>query len=88
VVKAFNTTGAENMADPAYPGGTALMPVCGDDGEARAAVMALARDLGFEAVGAGDLKAARLLEPFAMTWIHLAIKCGFGRRTAFGLLRR
>ena len=31
VVKAFNTTGAENMADPAYPAGPLAMFVCGDD---------------------------------------------------------
>ncbi len=87
VVKAFNTTGAENMADSAYAA-PLMMPVAGDDPEARAAVMALARGLGFEAVDAGDLTAARLLEPFAMTWIHLAIKRGLGRRIAFVLLRR
>lgn len=33
------------------------------------------------------LKAARWLEPFAMTWIHLALRQGMGRRFAFGLLR-
>lgn len=31
---------------------------------------------------------ARYLEPFAMTWIHLAFRQGMGRRFAFGLLRR
>jgi len=40
--KAFNTTGAENMADSRYPGGAVFMPVCGDDAEARAQVIALA----------------------------------------------
>jgi hypothetical protein len=32
--------------------------------------------------------AARYLEPFAMTWIHLALKQGYGRKFAFGMLRR
>ena len=88
VVKAFNTTGAENMADAAYPGGVPMMPVCGDDAQARQRVMALATLIGFEAVDMGPLMAARYLEPFAMTWIHLAFRQGFGRRFAFGLLRR
>jgi predicted dinucleotide-binding enzyme len=88
VVKAFNTTGAENMADAAYPGGVPMMPVCGDDAQARQRVMALATLIGFEAVDMGPLLAARYLEPFAMTWIHLAFRQGFGRRFAFGLLRR
>lgn len=88
VVKAFNTTGAENMADPAYPDGKPFMPVCGDDADARNQVMALATLIGFEAVDAGPLAAARWLEPFAMTWIHLAIRQGMGRDFAFGLMRR
>jgi len=88
VVKAFNTTGAENMADPGYPGGKIFMPVCGDDAEARARVVALATLIGFDAVDCGGLAAARYLEPFAMTWIHMAIKLGQGRRFAFARLRR
>lgn len=88
VVKAFNTTGAENMADARYPGGRPFMPVCGDDPEARRRVLALAEAIGFDAVDLGPLSAARYLEPFAMTWIHLAIRQGYGRRFAFGVLRR
>lgn len=88
VVKAFNTTGAENMADSRYPGGLPFMPVCGDDAAARAAVIALASLIGFDAVDLGELKAARYLEPFAMTWIHMAIKLGHGRGFAFSRLQR
>jgi len=83
VVKAFNTTGAENLADNRYAAGAIFMPVCGDDAEARASVIALARRLGFDAVDCGGLMAARYLEPFAMTWIHMAIKLNLGRRFAF-----
>jgi predicted dinucleotide-binding enzyme len=87
-VKAFNTTGAENMADTRYAGGQPFMPVCGDDAEARKRVLALATLIGFDAVDCGDLKAARYLEPFAMTWIHMAIKLGHGRSFAFARLTR
>ena len=88
VVKAFNTTGAENMADSRYAGGQVFMPVCGDDPDARSRVIALATLIGFDAVDCGDLKSARYVEPFAMTWIHMAIKLGQGRNFAFARLRR
>lgn len=88
VVKAFNTTGAENMADSRYAGGAVFMPVCGDDADARNRVITLATLIGFDAVDLGDLKAARYLEPFAMTWIHMAIRLGHGRNFAFARLRR
>jgi predicted dinucleotide-binding enzyme len=88
VVKAFNTTGAENMADTSYAAGVPFMPVCGDDADARQKVIALATLLGFDAVDCGELIAARYLEPLAMTWIHMAIKLGMGRRFAFARLQR
>ncbi len=88
VVKAFNTVGAEVMADPRYPDGPAVLPVAGDDPRAKATALALARDLGFEPVDAGPLAMARYLEPFAMLWIKLALIQGLGRRFAFRLLQR
>lgn len=88
VVKAFNTTGAENLADPRYPGGEVFMPVAGDDADARATVVALAQLVGFDAVEMGELRTARYLEPFAMTWIHLALQRGHGRNFAFARPRR
>lgn len=88
VVKAFNTTGFPNMATPHYGERAAAMFVCGDDGDAKATVLALATELGFEAVDCGPLRIARLLEPVAMLWIHLALFQGLGPNFAFGLLRR
>ena len=88
LVKAFNSTGAENMRNPDYNGRKALMLICGDNDDARQVVLNLAAEIGFDAVDAGPLYAARYLEPFAMMWIHLAYKQGLGRDFAFGLLRR
>lgn len=88
VVKAFNSTGAENMANASYPHGKPCMPVCSDDEQARRRVLALATGIGFEALDAGPLMAARYIEPMAMLWIHLAFKQGLGRQFAFGVLRR
>ena len=76
------------MADPEYPQGRIFMPVCGDDADARSRIVALVISLGFDGVDAGRLMAARYLEPFAMTWIHLAYRQGFGRKFAFSIIRR
>lgn len=87
VVKAFNTTGAENMAKakdfPAKP----VMFVAGDDADAKKTVAKLAEDIGFEAIDAGPLKTSRYLEPMAMQWIKLAYG-GVGKQFAFSLVRR
>jgi predicted dinucleotide-binding enzyme len=64
------------------------MLFCGDDDSRRKVVAQLVSDVGFEAVDAGRLAAARLLEPFALRWISLAYRQGFGRYFAFALLRR
>lgn len=76
------------MVDTRYSGGIPFMPVCGDDAQARTRVVAFATLIGFDAADCGDLTVARYLEPFAMTWIHMAIKLGLGRRFAFARLQR
>jgi hypothetical protein len=69
-------------------GRRAVIFVCGDDDASKPTVLKLATDLGFEAIDAGRLVSARLLEPYAMLWIHLANAQGLGRDFAFSMLRR
>lgn len=88
VVKAFNTTGAGNMTDSRYPGQRLMMPVAGDDADAKRTVMGLAADLGFDPIDAGPLVMSRYLEPMAMVWIKLAIAQKLGPDIGFALLRR
>jgi predicted dinucleotide-binding enzyme len=89
VVKAFNQTGWENMADPtAFPAGKPVMFVAGDDADARRTVLDLANGLGFEAIDAGALAMSRYLEPLAMLWILLANAQGLGMRFALSLIHR
>jgi predicted dinucleotide-binding enzyme len=88
VYKAFNQTGSNIMAAPTLEGQRPVMFVCGDDAAHKPAVLKLTADLGFEAIDAGGLAVARLLEPVGMLWIHLALVQGLGRDFAFGLLRR
>jgi 8-hydroxy-5-deazaflavin:NADPH oxidoreductase len=86
VCKAMNQIGAPMMDAPQLSG-TPVMFVCGDDDDAKATTSSLVGELGFETADAGDLTLARLLEPFALVWIHMAVRRGFGTRWGFGVLR-
>jgi len=83
VVKSLNQIGAEIMADPSALPAAPVMFVAGDDDEARNVALALVNDLGFDAQDFGPLKGARLLEAFAMTWIHMAVVRKTGRAWGF-----
>ncbi|WP_084864148.1 NADPH-dependent F420 reductase [Salibaculum halophilum] len=76
VVKTLNQIGAERMAEPSALSPKPVMFAAGDDPEAREEALALIADLGFEAQDFGPLAGARLLEPFALTWIHMALVRG------------
>lgn len=88
VYKALNQVGYEVMADPAFPAGKPVIFVAGDEPAGKCIVLDLVSALGFEAIDAGELAIARLLEPYAMLWIHLMARRKLGREFAFGLLRR
>src|SRR5215813_955320 len=88
VVKIFNTTGFPNMANPEYREGRSMMLYCGDDAQAKQVAAQLATELGFESYDVGPLSEARLLEPFALVWIHLAVLQKMGTGFAFRLIRR
>jgi 8-hydroxy-5-deazaflavin:NADPH oxidoreductase len=63
------------------------MFVAGDEAAGKKVVLDLVSALGFEAIDAGELAVAHLLEPFAMLWIHLMARRNLGRSFAFSLLR-
>jgi 8-hydroxy-5-deazaflavin:NADPH oxidoreductase len=86
VCKAMNQIGAAMMDAPALSG-TPVIFVCGDDDAAKKSTLGLVEELGFEAVDAGELTVARMLEPFGLLWIHLALRRGFGTNWGFGILR-
>ena len=88
VFKAMNQVGFEVMANPAFAAGKPVMFVAGDDAAGKKVVLDLVSALGFEAIDAGELAIARLLEPFAMLWIQLMARRNMGRNFAFALLRR
>lgn len=76
VVKAFNTVFAEHM-DTGRLGDEPLTAfVAGDDHSAKQEALELARDIGFDAVDAGPLRNARLIEPLG----YLNIQLGYGQK--------
>ncbi len=92
VVKIFNTTGYENMRDPAFGSARAAMFFAGDHTPSKSIAHDLAVALGFDAVDAGPLSRARELEHLAVLWISMAFGgagvAPIGRGFAFGVLRR
>jgi 8-hydroxy-5-deazaflavin:NADPH oxidoreductase len=71
VVKAFNTAFASRQADPVVDGVAADAFVAGDDAEAKAAVLALAKAIGFRPIDAGGLEVAGTLE--GMAWLNISL---------------
>jgi predicted dinucleotide-binding enzyme len=88
VFKTLNQTGAENMARAREFTERPVMFVAGDDDRRKPIVLGLVAELGFEAVDAGPLGIARLLEPLAMLWIDQALMRGAGTAFAFARLTR
>jgi predicted dinucleotide-binding enzyme len=89
VVKCFNTTGFNNMQNPAYDGVAIDAFMAGDSTKGKAIARQLALDAGFAAcydVGGNDK--FTLMEQFAWFWINLAMFQGQGREIGFKLLRR
>jgi hypothetical protein len=90
IVKCFNTTGFENMADPVYPNFGGIDMFCaGNDKESKAIAQQLAKEIGFsECWDFGGDDKVELLEKFALSWINLAIMQGHGRNLAFKVIKR
>ncbi len=88
VIKAFNTTGWENMADSDYGDNKLTMFFAGDDLEAKEAVGQIIADMGFDPYDAGELFMSRFLEAMALVWIHPARLQGQGADFGFSIVRR
>lgn len=85
IVKAFNNTGFENMANP---GGLDTF-VAGDSERAKEVIRQLAKDLGFaNCYDFGGSDKAGLLEQLGLCWINLALMQSMGRNIAINVLKR
>lgn len=89
VVKCFNTTGFENMADPNYGNEAIDMFVAGNSEKGKSTAIQLAKDIGFaEVYDFGGNDKFTLLEQLALCWINLAIIRKQGRNIGFKVLRK
>lgn len=89
VVKCFNTTGFENMANPVYHGQGIDMFVAGDSAKGKQVATQLANDIGFvTCYDFGGNDKFDLIEQMAFCWINLAIIQKHGRGIAFKILKR
>ena len=85
-VKAFNTALAARQADPVVDGTALDGYVAGDDEQAKATVLELARSIGFHPIDAGPLELARALEAMALLNIMLQIRNGWTWQTGWQLV--
>jgi predicted dinucleotide-binding enzyme len=83
LVKAFNTTGFENLTTARDRRTKVAMFVASDDPEAKRIAMELAGQIGFVAEDAGPLANAKALEDMVKVW--LALTRTHGRRVGFAL---
>ena len=89
VVKCFNTTGYNNMANPVYNNTSVDLFMCGDSVKGKAIAAQLSKDAGFaNCFDVGGNDKFHLMEQFAWFWINLAMFQGQGREIAFKLLKR
>jgi len=83
VVKAFNTVFAQHYAGDLMVGGRPIQTfVASDDADAKAKVIALAEQMGFDARDAGTLANARHLEPLGYMNITFGYMLGQGTTVA------
>jgi hypothetical protein len=87
VVKAFNTVFAQNQSTGKAGKEQLTAFIAGDDLEAKQTVAQLARDIGFDPLDCGPLKAARYLEAMAIMIISLAYNYGMGAKIGYKLVK-
>jgi 8-hydroxy-5-deazaflavin:NADPH oxidoreductase len=87
VVKAFNTQFAQNMDTGRLADQQLTVFVAGNDTQAKREVSDVANAIGFDAVDAGPLANARLLEPLGYLNIQLGYVLGLGRSIGLTLVR-
>jgi predicted dinucleotide-binding enzyme len=87
-VRAFNSLGWENFADPVFDGTVADLFWCGPDGHGVALVERLVADVGLRPVRVGGLDQLHVVDALASLWFALALGQGLGRHLAFKVLTR
>jgi predicted dinucleotide-binding enzyme len=86
VVKAFNTVFAQHMDSGHLCDQQLTAFVAGNDAGAKNDVLELARNIGFQAIDAGPLRNARLLEALGFLNIQLGYGLNMGTQSGFKYL--
>ena len=87
VVKAFNTVFAQNQGTGKVGNEQLTAFIAGDDLKAKQTVAQLTRDIGFDPLDCGPLKAARYLDAMAIMIINLAYSYGMGPKIGYKLVK-
>jgi predicted dinucleotide-binding enzyme len=87
IVKAFNTVFAQNQGVGKVGKEQITAFIAGDDLKAKQIVSQLTRDIGFDPVDCGPLKAARYLEAMGIMIISLAYDYGMGPKIGYKLVK-
>jgi predicted dinucleotide-binding enzyme len=87
VVRAFNSVGWENLAEPSFDGVVADLLYCSDPA-AVATAEELITAVGLRPVCVGDLTQVHLVDMLTGLWAALAYGQGRGRRLAFKVLEQ
>lgn len=82
VVNAFSSIWSNVVRDPGKAGKTSAF-VCSDDEDAKAVIMHLAEELGFEPINGGKLSIALYAEILGMFAVRLALDSGYGKTITF-----
>jgi len=86
-VRAFNTLGWENFADPIVGGVPADLLFGAEEGRGKDVAEQLIRDMGLEPVWVGGVDEFDVVDSVTQLWFTLVFKRQLGRRLAFKVLR-
>lgn len=67
-VKAFSCVGNALMFRPNFPGGPPTMFICGNSDNAKAEVVSILKEFGWESEDVGKVEGARAIEPLCQLW--------------------
>ena len=85
-VRAFNTLGWENFADPVFDGVTADLFYAAEEGHGKEVADRLIAEIGLRPVWLGGVEAFDLVDSLTRLWFTLALQRKLGRRLAFKML--
>ncbi len=87
VIKAFNTVFATNQSTAKVGNEQLTAFIAGDNLKAKQTVAKLTKDIGFDPVDCGPLKAARNLEAMGNLIINLGYNYGMGNKIGYKLVK-